>query len=81
MNVDRIVAESTVSGTQAPVPKRIRRDLGIDDGDRLRWHLEEGDSVHVGVVDRRRGTFAGFNGYEGDETTDVTGEHDDFGVD
>lgn len=33
MSSDRIVAESKVSGNQANIPARIRRELEIDDGD------------------------------------------------
>lgn len=81
MSSDRIDAESKVSGNQANIPARIRRELGIDDGDQLRWHLEADGTVRVQVVQQQTGTFAKFDGYDGDETTDVTSEHDTWGVD
>ncbi|MDL0131410.1 AbrB/MazE/SpoVT family DNA-binding domain-containing protein [Halobacterium salinarum] len=80
MSSDRIDAESKVSGNQANIPARIRRELDIDDGDHLRWHLENG-SLRVEVVQQQTGTFAEFDGYDGDEKTDVTTEHDAWGVD
>lgn len=81
MNGDTIHAESTVSGTQANIPVRIRCELRISDGDHLRWHLEDDETVRVQVVHQQRGTFADFTGYEGTEPTDVTSDHDSWGVD
>lgn len=80
MSSDRINAESKVSGNQANIPAQIRQELDIDDGDHLRWHLENG-TVRVEVVQQETGTFADFDGYDGDEETDVTTEHDAWGVD
>ncbi|MFC6733901.1 AbrB/MazE/SpoVT family DNA-binding domain-containing protein [Haladaptatus sp. DYSN1] len=80
MSRDRVDAESTVSGGQANIPGRIRRELGINDGDRLWWHVESDGSVSIEVVQQRTGTFANFNGYNGAEETDGTSEHDAWGV-
>lgn len=80
MSSDRTDAESKVSGNQANIPARIRRELGIADGDQLRWHLEADGSVRVEVVQQTTGTFADFDGYDGDETTDATRDHDAWGV-
>ena len=80
MSSDRVDSESKVSGNQANIPARIRRALDIDDGDRLRWVLEDDRRVHVEVVRRRSGTFAEFEGYDGDEPTDATAEHDAWGL-
>jgi len=80
MSSDRINAESKVSGNQANIPARIRRELDIDDGDHLRWQLEDG-TVSVEVVQQEAGTFADFDGYNGDDETDVATEHDGWGVD
>jgi len=74
-------AESKVSGNQANIPARIRRELDIDDGDHLRWQVEDDGSLRVTVVQQKTGTFAEFDGYEGDTETDVTAEHDAWGVD
>lgn len=80
MSSDRIDAESKVSGNQANIPARIRRELGIDDGDHLRWTLDEEGRVQVTVVTQRSGTFADFNGYDGESDTDATDEHDVWGL-
>jgi bifunctional DNA-binding transcriptional regulator/antitoxin component of YhaV-PrlF toxin-antitoxin module len=70
-----------VSGNQANIPARIRRELDIDDGDHLRWQVEDDGSLRVTVVQQKTGTFTEFDGYEGDTETDVTAEHDAWGVD
>jgi len=81
MSGERVDSESTVSGNQANIPARIRRELDIDDGDHLRWHIEDDGSVRVRVVRQEEGTFAEFDGYEGEADTDVTADHDGWGVD
>ena len=81
MSNGRVDSESTVSGNQANIPARIRRELDVDDGDKLRWQVEDERTVRVQVVQQRSGTFSGFEGYDGDQPTDVTSEHDAWGVD
>ncbi|WP_049895563.1 AbrB/MazE/SpoVT family DNA-binding domain-containing protein [Halopiger xanaduensis] len=81
MSSERVDAESKVSGNQANIPSRIRRELDIDDGDQLRWRLEDDGSARVEVVRQKSGTFAEFDGYDGTEATDVTTDHDAWGVD
>ncbi|ERH12811.1 MAG: hypothetical protein J07HB67_01837 [halophilic archaeon J07HB67] len=73
-------AESAVSGSQTTIPAHARRELDINDGDRLRWQLEDDGTVSARVVRRQAGTFSEFDGYDGAETTDVTNEHDAWGV-
>lgn len=80
MRRDREAVESTVSGSQVTLPASIRRELGIADGDRLRWRLEPDGGVRVAVVQRRTGTFAAFDGYEGARETDVASDHDTWGL-
>ena len=81
VSTDSTDAESKVSGNQANIPAHSRRELDIDDGDRLRWQLEDDGTVRVRVVRRQAGTFSEFDGYSGEETTDVTADHDSWGVD
>lgn len=80
MSSDPIDAESKVSGNQANIPAKIRRELDIDDGDQLRWHVEDDGTVRVTVIQQRTGTFAEFDGYDGHEETDVVRDHDAWGV-
>ncbi|MFB6155545.1 MAG: AbrB/MazE/SpoVT family DNA-binding domain-containing protein [Haloferacaceae archaeon] len=81
MSSERVDSESKVSGNQANIPARIRRELDIDDGDRLRWHVEDDGTLRVQVVQRRSGTFDDFEGYEGGRETEAESEHDAWGVD
>jgi len=74
------VAESKVSGNQANIPAYVRRELGIDDGDLLRWRFAEDGTLSVEVVHRREGTFDGFEGYDGGPGGDVVVDHDTFGL-
>jgi bifunctional DNA-binding transcriptional regulator/antitoxin component of YhaV-PrlF toxin-antitoxin module len=81
MSSEGVDSESKVSGNQANIPARIRRELDIDDGDKLRWRIEDDGTLRVQVVQQRRGTFGDFDGYDGDRKTEVTAEHDAWGVD
>lgn len=81
MSSEGVDSESKVSGNQANIPARIRRELDIDDGDTLRWYIEDDGTLRVQVVQQRSGTFSDFDGYDGDDETDVTIEHDTWGVD
>lgn len=80
MSSERVDAESKVSGNQANIPAHIRRELGIDDGDLLRWRFDREGDLMVEVVQRREGTFADFSGYDGGPGGDVVADHDTFGL-
>jgi len=80
MSSDSVASESKVSGNQANIPAHIRKELDIDDGDTLRWQIEDDGTLRVQVVQQRRGTFADFEGYSGDRETAVENEHDTWGV-
>jgi antitoxin component of MazEF toxin-antitoxin module len=81
MSREGVGSESKVSGNQANIPARIRQELDIDDGDKLRWHIKDGGTLCVQVVQQRSGTFDDFDGYDGESETEVTDEHDAWGVD
>ncbi|MFB6178768.1 MAG: AbrB/MazE/SpoVT family DNA-binding domain-containing protein [Halorientalis sp.] len=81
MSSEGVDSESKVSGNQANIPAHIRRKLDIEDGDKLRWHIEDDGTLRVQVVQQQSGTFSDFDGYDGDQETDVTAEHDTWGVD
>jgi bifunctional DNA-binding transcriptional regulator/antitoxin component of YhaV-PrlF toxin-antitoxin module len=81
MTSERVDSESKVSGNQANIPARIRRELDINDGDKLRWRIEENGTLRVQVVQQRSSTFDEFDGYEGNRETSVKDQHDSWGVD
>jgi len=80
MSSESVDSESKVSGNQANIPAQIRRELDINDGDTLCWHIEDDGTLRVQIVQQRSGTFDGFDGYDGDRTTDVESDHDAWGV-
>jgi len=80
MSGKRIDSKSTVSGSQAEIPARIRRELDIGDGDKLRWQIADDGTLHVEVIQQRSGTFGDFDGYDGEQSTDVQHQHDAWGV-
>jgi bifunctional DNA-binding transcriptional regulator/antitoxin component of YhaV-PrlF toxin-antitoxin module len=80
MSSDGVAGESKVSGNQANIPARIRRELDIKDGDQLRWHLSADGELRVEVVSTQSGTFADFTGFAGERPTDVVTDHDEWGL-
>jgi bifunctional DNA-binding transcriptional regulator/antitoxin component of YhaV-PrlF toxin-antitoxin module len=80
MGSEGVDSESKVSGNQANIPVHIRQKLDINDGDKLRWRIEDDGTLRVEVVQQRRGTFRDFDGYDGDQATEVTTDHDAWGV-
>jgi len=80
MSSEGVDSESKVSGNQANIPAHIRQELDIDDGDKLRWHIEDDGTLRVQVVQQRRGTFRDFDGYDGGQATDVETDHDAWGI-
>lgn len=50
MSSGRVDSESKVSGNQANMPDRIRRELDIDAVDLRRWQVEDDGTLRVEVV-------------------------------
>lgn len=80
MSGERVDSESTVSGNQANIPAHIRNELEIDDGDTLRWDINDDGTLRVQIVQQRSGTFSEFDGYEGEQETEVVDDHDAWGL-
>lgn len=74
------VGEGKVSGNQASIPAHIRRALDIEDGDTLRWRIEDGE-LTVSVVSSETGAFDDFEPGSSDEPVDGVADHDGFGLD
>jgi len=79
MSDSESVGEGTVSGNQVSIPAHIRRQLDIEDGDVLRWHVEAGD-LRVEIVHRERRAFEDFEPGASEEPIDTVEEHDAFGT-
>ncbi|WP_152419104.1 AbrB/MazE/SpoVT family DNA-binding domain-containing protein [Natrinema gari] len=39
------------------VPSSVRNQLGIEGGDKLRWHLDGDGDLRIGVVHQQEGVF------------------------
>lgn len=72
-------AEGKVSGNQASIPAAVRRELGIEDGDVIRWRVVDGE-LEATVVRRRTGVFDDYEPGASDEPVDVVEDHDRFGL-
>lgn len=71
--------EGKVSGNQASIPAPVRRELGIEDGDVIRWQVVDGE-LKVTVVRRRTGVFDDYEPGASDDPVDVVEDHDRFGL-
>lgn len=74
------VGEGKVSGNQASIPAHIRRQLGIEDGDIIRWKVVDGNP-EIDIIHQRLGVFDDFEPGESKEPIDGVAEHDGFGID
>lgn len=61
------------------IPADIRRQLGIDAGDKLRWDVDEDGTLTVEVVHQREGVFDDFDPVDIGETNAVELERE-FGA-
>lgn len=53
------------------IPAEIRRQLGIDAGDKLRWGVDEEGGLTVEVVHQREGVFDDFEPVDAGRTNAV----------
>ena len=52
------IEETTVSARGGvTVPSSVRDQLGIEEGDKLRWHLDDDGDLQIEVVHQREGVF------------------------
>jgi len=51
-----VVSETTVAGGRTVIPARVRRKLDVEDGDRIRWQVDE-NRLRVTVIRERERTF------------------------
>lgn len=61
------------------IPARIRRQLDIDAGDKLRWDVDEDGDLTVEVVHQREGVFDDFEPVDAGKTNAVEVERE-FGA-
>ncbi len=71
--------DGKISGNQVAIPANIRRELGIEDGDVIRWRIVDGELM-VELVRRPAAVFDDFEPGASEEPVDVVDEHDRFGA-
>jgi AbrB family looped-hinge helix DNA binding protein len=67
--------ETTVSDRgMVTIPAKLRRRLGIEAGDKLRWNVDDEGRLSVEVVHQREGVFDDFEPVDAGETNAVEAE-------
>jgi len=61
------------------IPANLRRELGIEAGDKLRWKVDETGTLAVEIVHQREGVFDDFEPVDVGETNAVEAERE-FGT-
>lgn len=80
MAADEASEETKVSDRgMVTIPADLRRRLDIEPGDKLRWTIDENDTLSVEVVHQREGVFDDFEPVDVGETNAVDAESD-FGA-
>ncbi|ERH02364.1 MAG: looped-hinge helix DNA binding domain, AbrB family [Halonotius sp. J07HN6] len=73
-------AETKVSDRgMVTIPADLRRRLGIEPGDKLRWTADDDGELSVEVVHQREGVFDDFEPVDAGETNAVEAERE-FGA-
>ena len=72
-----IEGETTVNESYSvTVPAAVRREAGVDAGDKLRWHVDEDGSLSVELVKQQYGAFSKLEPVDIGEPTDAASDHD-----
>ncbi len=75
-----IEEETTVSARGGvTIPSLVRDQLGIEEGDKLRWHLDDDDDLQIEVVHQREGVFDDIEPIDMGETNAVDAK-EEFGI-
>jgi len=69
--------ETTVNESYSvTVPAAVRREAGVEAGDKLRWQVDDDGSLSVELVKQRYGAFADVEPVDTDEPTNAAEDHD-----
>jgi bifunctional DNA-binding transcriptional regulator/antitoxin component of YhaV-PrlF toxin-antitoxin module len=69
--------ETTVNESYSvTVPAAIRREAGVDAGDKLRWRVDDEGNISVELVKQRYGAFSQLDPVDIGEPTDAAEDHD-----
>lgn len=74
---ERVEDETTVNDSYSvTVPATVRREAGIEAGDKLRWTVDDDGTVSVEVVNQRYGAFSALDPVDTGEETHAAEDHD-----
>jgi len=69
--------ETTVNESYSvTVPAAVRREAGVETGDKLRWRVGEEGELSVELVKQEYGVFSALEPVDTDEPTDAAEDHD-----
>lgn len=69
--------ETTVNDSYSiTVPAAVRREAGVEAGDKLRWRVDEDGTLSIELVKQRYGAFSRLEPADIDEQTDAAEDHD-----
>ena len=79
MTVKETYSETTVNDSRSvTIPKEVCDELGVKPGDKVRWHVEDGE-LSVEIVKQRYGAFDDFEPVDIGEETNAAEDHDIYG--
>ncbi|MFC7018175.1 MULTISPECIES: AbrB/MazE/SpoVT family DNA-binding domain-containing protein [Haloarcula] len=68
--------ETTVNESYSvTVPAAVRREAGVEAGDKIRWRVDDG-TLSVELVKQHYGAFSGLDPVDIGEPTDAAEDHD-----
>ena len=69
--------ETTVNESYSvTVPAAIRREAGVEAGDKIRWHVDEEGDLSIKLVKQQYGAFSRLDPVDSGEPTDAVDDHD-----
>ncbi|MEF8801382.1 MAG: AbrB/MazE/SpoVT family DNA-binding domain-containing protein [Halolamina sp.] len=69
--------ETTVNESYSvTVPAAVRREAGVEAGDKLRWHVDENGKISVELVKQQYGAFSQLDPVDIGEPSNAAEDHD-----
>ncbi|PSP86097.1 AbrB family transcriptional regulator [Halobacteriales archaeon QS_6_64_34] len=69
--------ETTVNDSYSvTVPAAVRREAGLEAGDKIRWSVDEDGALSVELVKQHYGVFSELEPVDTGEATDAASDHD-----
>ncbi|WP_311172620.1 AbrB/MazE/SpoVT family DNA-binding domain-containing protein [Halobellus ordinarius] len=69
--------ETTVNESfSITVPAAVRREAGVEAGDKLRWSVDEDGTLSVELIKQQYGAFSQLDPVDIGESTDAADDHD-----